>query len=95
MNYEQLIEAKVRMTEIDATAGICFGAVILFTAAVLVLIAKVRKEGFSEAPWLCGALVFVFFGSIITGSNIYKLCTAEIQARADLANYNLVELKKQ
>lgn len=98
MNYEQLIAAKVRYTQVDSIMAICFGISALLLAVVLWVIARHidKKNSRSDAPdiMLVVACVAAFFGLIFIPVGTYGLLTAEVKARADLANYNLIELKK-
>ncbi len=99
MKYEDLIAAKVRMAEMDATIAIWIGAVLVLLA--LCCIGRIwqlfRDDSYSgdALPLLAiVALVMLCVGVPTIGNGIYTMKTAEMQARADLANYQLVELKK-
>lgn len=98
MQIEDLIAAKVRMAEVDAVVGMWVGSVLLLIAAALIAfgVYKSRQDYHSEAPllcWLFGGFL-ALFGGLALPLGIYNYKTAELQARANLANYQLVELKK-
>lgn len=98
MNYEQLVEAKARLVELNATVGLWCGGAFLLLALILMLIGWIYGHKKFHAEWPAVMLIVgAFVGFIALASipiNIYDLKTAEIQARAYLANYNFIELKK-
>jgi hypothetical protein len=99
MNYQKLLDAKIKLAEVNATIAIIVGAVILFLCAIAIMIGFIKSlddKYYGDAPfalYIIGGLVAIM-GVIVLGSGIYDKSTAQIRAEADMANYNLVEIAK-
>lgn len=99
MNYETLLAARIHLMRVDSLAGIYVGLALFVTAAVLIVLGVYldKRERYSDCP-----LVFYFLAAVLGLISLllipgmsYNYFTAEIRARADLANYNLVELMEK
>lgn len=95
MNYEQMIAAKTELTHHAATWGMWSSGVIIAIAASVALVSWRKSKGNDE--WL--ALIVIAGAIALVGltafcQNLFDYKTAEVKARADLTNYNLVEIKK-
>ena len=96
MNIEDMIAAKVRMIQMDATAQTC---AIMLVGIVLVVVSVWRLRAGDD--WTDAPLILWFFGGgaillgcLLAGNGLNAHHTAGLKARADAANYQLVELLK-
>lgn len=98
MTYQKLLEAKIKLAEVDATTAMIVGGVIVFICAVLLMIGIIRSLGdsFDDASFICSITGGIggFIGVVILSCGIYENATVRLRAEADMANYNLVEIAK-
>jgi hypothetical protein len=99
MNYQKLLDAKIKLAEVNATIAIIVGAVMLILCAIAIIIGLIKYRDdkyYGDAPsilYIIGSMVAII-AAIVLGSGIYEKSTAQIRAEADMANYNLVEIAK-
>lgn len=94
MNIEQIIQAKTRYYQVDALLSICGGGAILVVCLLVLTFCWIkRKDCNSELAQMMahvfGVMALLF---VLVGTWLYA--TANIKARANAANYNLIELNK-
>jgi cbb3-type cytochrome oxidase subunit 3 len=96
MTYEELIAAKVRMIEVQNIATLWVAAGLAVIACAGLALSFKKDWSMDETPFLLRVLsgVFLLMGLLIGGASWFHIATAETKARADLANYGLMELKK-
>jgi hypothetical protein len=100
MKYEDIIQAKTQLIELNATIGLWVGGALLPTALLVVGLCwiKLKQDKYADKALLISGIILglmvALFAAVFVGAAIYDLHTAEIQAAADAANYNLVEIKK-
>ena len=98
MNYQKLLEAKIKLAEVDATTAMIVGGVILFICAVLLMVGFIKSRGeySDETAFVCTMIGSIggLIGVVILSCGIYKSATVRLRAEADMANYNLVEIAK-
>lgn len=99
MKYQKLLDAKIKLAEVNATTEIIVGAVMLILCAIAIIIGYIKYRDdkyYGDAPsilYIIGSIVAII-AAIVLGSGIYEKSTAQIRAEADMANYNLVEIAK-
>ena len=99
MNYQKLLDAKIKLAEVNATTALIVGAVMLILCAIAIMIGYIKYRDdkyYGDAPsilYIIGSIVAII-AAIVLGSGIYEKSTVQIRAEADMANYNLVEIAK-
>lgn len=98
MNYEQMIEAKTRLTQIDATYGFWISLAVVIVGILLLAWGEVNRrkirsgrifddhEGPATLGYILGGVVFVIAAGCAIG-NVYTYRTAELQARVNMIGY--------
>ncbi len=92
MNIEQLINAKTQLIQMEATWGLWISIIICVVCILTVIATADCNDDFRIVCRALGVLMILFAGVGVL-VNLYNYNTAELQAKASMANYNLVEVK--
>lgn len=96
MSIEEIIAAQTRVIQVDGIAIACAGGIALLLAIVLMVIGRRDRSGFSDWAELCFGIsvIVALVGLLLLPIGIYEYCTAGIQARGKIANYQLIDIRK-
>lgn len=85
MNYEKLIEAKIRLIELNSEIGIAVGLFLIVASISLAAFSVLRKLDDIEL-WISLSVMIWFFGLTIGASYSYRASNARLIAEASI-NY--------
>ena len=87
MNYESIIEAKIKCIELTALTSICTGISFCLIAGALLAIAIIRNL-YEKELWLisCGFLYLI--GIIILGSGAFQKYNSRLIAESSITVYH-------
>jgi peptidoglycan/LPS O-acetylase OafA/YrhL len=92
MTIEQMIQAKIQMAQTDAIWGMVGGGAFLIIGLLLAWWGWRRRDDDVAIPtMLIGGVIALMAATILIG-NTYYYATAEIKARAEMANYSLQQI---
>lgn len=98
MNLEQIIQAKQDYYIADALISLGFGAVLLLAGAIMAHRAYlILKKDLDSAPGIVYAilaLIVLPFGFILVPISVQEYLVAPTKARADVANFQIIQLRK-
>lgn len=94
MTIEQMIQAREQLHRVNGLSGIALCGIVLIAAALCALACwKNRRHDLVELAAAITAIV-ALMAMLCLPFAAYEFFTAGVQARAEVANYNQVELKQ-
>lgn len=98
MSFDDMIAVKQRLIEVSAIVALVFGVALMcaaFCAAGCWRRARKTYDANDTELWCgLGALFLGMAGVLSLISGTHNYLTANLEARADVANYRLVEIKR-